>query len=117
MQIPFPEDLPVNSDTILQFCADFLSGKLKYDVHAFCFVLFLTTNFLRNAFDAKEMAKKALQASKLNTRNKAKRSEIKPAPEKVVGVAEPFGDGEGARLVSDNIFDQVSVVIFISCRR
>ena len=58
----------------------------------------------RNAFDAQELAKKALQASKLNTRNKAKRAEIKPAPEKVVGVAEPFGDGEGVKLVPKQRF-------------
>ena len=76
-KIPFPEDLPVNSDTILQYCADFLTGKLK------------------NAADTEDMAKKALQASKLNTKNKAVRSKIKPAPDTVVGVAEPFGDGEG----------------------
>lgn len=41
--VPFPEELPINKDTILQFTADFLSGKLK------------------NASDAKELAKKALQ--------------------------------------------------------
>ena len=39
-QIPFPEELPVNRDTILQFCADFISGKLKYNV----FVYFLLRN-------------------------------------------------------------------------
>jgi thiol-disulfide isomerase/thioredoxin len=74
-QIPFSESLPVNSDTILQFCADYLSGKLK------------------NAFDAQERANKALQATNRNTKNQAVRAEIKPAPETQVGVAEPFGDG------------------------
>lgn len=26
-QVPFPEELPINKDTILQFCADFISGN------------------------------------------------------------------------------------------
>lgn len=43
VQIPFPEELPVNRDTILQFAADYLSGKL------------------RSQADAAEMAKRALQ--------------------------------------------------------
>ena len=43
IQIPFPEELPVNRDTILQFVADYLSGKL------------------RSQADAAEMAKRALQ--------------------------------------------------------
>jgi thiol-disulfide isomerase/thioredoxin len=28
-QVPFPEELPVNKDTILQFCADFISGMCR----------------------------------------------------------------------------------------
>lgn len=45
------------------------------------------------------MAKKALQTSKLNTKNRAVRSKAKPAPEKVTGVAEYFGDGEGSAAI------------------
>lgn len=41
-QVPFPEELPINKDTILQFVANFISGKLK------------------SVEDSKEMAKKAL---------------------------------------------------------
>ena len=41
-QVPFPEELPINKDTILQFIANFISGKLK------------------SVEDTKEMAKKAL---------------------------------------------------------
>lgn len=59
--------------------------------------------YYRNALDSEELAKKALQASTLNTKNKAVRSKIKPAPEKVVGVAEPFGDGEGMQKKSGGI--------------
>ena len=35
-QMPFSEKLPINRDTLLQFCADFLSGRLqsKADVDA-----------------------------------------------------------------------------------
>lgn len=28
-QLPFPEDLPINRETLLQFCAAFLSGRLQ----------------------------------------------------------------------------------------
>ena len=75
-QVPFPEELPINRDTILQFCANFISGKL------------------RSPDDAKEMARKALMATvPINPRNKAVRKEVKKAPEQVQGVAERFGDG------------------------
>ena len=75
-QIPFSEKLPINSDTLLQFCADFLSGKLK------------------NKADAEEAAKKALLASTpINTRNTATRKQRKKAPKIVTGVSEQFGDG------------------------
>jgi len=75
-KIPFPEELPINRDTILQFCADFISGKLKSEA------------------DAKEMARKALQSARpLNTKNTATRKARKKAPEQVRGVSEQFGDG------------------------
>jgi hypothetical protein len=44
-KIPFSEDLPINRQTLAQFCADFLSGRL------------------RNADDAKQAAKKALTSN------------------------------------------------------
>jgi thioredoxin-like negative regulator of GroEL len=75
-QVPFPEELPVNKDTILQFCADFISGKL------------------RSVDDTKEMAKKALQSAlPVNPKNQAVRKEKKKAPPVVQGVSEQFGDG------------------------
>jgi len=45
-QLPFPEELAINHETIGQFVADFLSGKLN------------------SAQDAKERAKKAMQSVK-----------------------------------------------------
>ena len=73
-QIPFPEELPINRDTLLQFCADFVSGKL------------------RSPDDSKEMAKKALQAAiPINQKNKAVRKERKKVPESTRGVSEQFG--------------------------
>eukprot|EP01032_Pedospumella_encystans_P008406 gene8406-9984_t len=75
-QVPFPEELPVNKDTILQFCADFISGKV------------------RSADDAKEMAKKALQSAlPINPKNQAVRKAPKKAPAVVQGISEQFGDG------------------------
>mmetsp|Transcript_36873 Transcript_36873/g.73380 ORF Transcript_36873/g.73380 Transcript_36873/m.73380 type:complete len:717 (+) Transcript_36873:43-2193(+) len=75
-QVPFPEELPINKDTILQFCADYISGKL------------------RSPDDAKEMAKKALMSAvPINQKNKAIRKETKKAPTVVQGVSEQFGDG------------------------
>jgi len=81
LQIPFSEDLPINRDTILQFCADFLGGKL------------------RSPEDAKEMAKKALLASTpINPKNKASRKAKREAPEAVKGVSEQFGDASAGDL-------------------
>jgi hypothetical protein len=45
-KIPFPEELPINRESIAQFCADFLSGRLQ------------------NAADAKAAAKKALTSAR-----------------------------------------------------
>jgi thioredoxin-like negative regulator of GroEL len=75
-QIPFPEELPINSESLLQFMANFISGKL------------------RNIDDTKEMAKKALQrAIPISQKNKATRLEKKEPPKVVQGVSEQFGDG------------------------
>ena len=75
-QVPFSEKLALNRETISQFCADFISGKLK------------------SAKDAEELAKKQLQAAKpLSTKNTPKRKPKKAAPEQVQGVSEQFGDG------------------------
>jgi hypothetical protein len=74
-QIPFPEELPINTDTILQFCANFISGKL------------------RSPEDSKEMAKKALQAvNPINPKNKAERKDRKKVPEATRGISEQFGN-------------------------
>ena len=75
-QVPFPEELPINRDTILQFIANFLSGKLK------------------SIEDTKELAKKALMSAlPINPKNKATRKELKKEPEVKVGVSELYGDG------------------------
>ena len=94
LQIPFPEELPINRDTLLQYCADFISGKL------------------RSAHDAAEMAKKALMAAKpINPKNTAARKERKKAPEVVTGVSEHFGDGklgdEAITVVTLKTFDDI----------
>lgn len=66
LQIPFPENLPINKDTLLRFCADFISGKLK------------------SAADAAAMAKRALTATvPINKKNTAIRKERKKAPTQV----------------------------------
>lgn len=93
-QAPFPEELPINSETILQFCADFISGKI------------------RSVDDAKEMAKKALQATvPLSSRNKVTRKERKKPIEKQQGVAEGWGDGirgdDAVTVVTLDNFDDI----------
>lgn len=93
-QVPFPEELAINSETILQFCADFLSGKL------------------RNIDDTKEMAKKALQkAIPLSSKNKAMRKEKQAPPKVVQGVSEQFGDGirgdQAVVTVTGKTFDEI----------
>lgn len=75
-QIPFHEDLPINRDTIMQYCADYLSGKLK------------------TKQDAAESAKRALQKVTLNKKNVAARKEPRQLPERKRGVSEQFGDGD-----------------------
>jgi hypothetical protein len=71
LQIPFPEALPINFDTLNRFCADFVSGKL------------------RSKAEAKAFAAKALQ-SDFSTRNQAKREPRKKAPPVERGVSEAF---------------------------
>ena len=93
-QIPFPEELPINKDTLTQYCADYLSGKLKTDA------------------DIKAMAKKQLQAvTPINQKNKAVRKEKKKAPEVKTGVSEQFGDGlkgdDAVTTVTLKNFDEV----------
>jgi hypothetical protein len=93
-QIPFSEKLAINKETLTQFCADFISGKLK------------------NAADAEELAKKQLlAATPLSSKNTPKRKEIKKPPEQVRGVSEQFGDGargdKAVRVVTTKNFDDV----------
>ena len=93
-QIPFPESLPVNRDTLFQFCADYLSGKLQ------------------NKADAAEMARKALQSAvPFSKKNTARRKERKGAPEVKQGVSEQFGDGhtgdEDAVVVTADTFSDI----------
>ena len=93
-QIPFPESLPINKDTLMQFCADFISGKLQ------------------SKADAQEMAKKALQSAvPISKKNTAVRKERKGAPEVKQGVSEQFGDGftgdDAVYVVDNKNFDEV----------
>jgi len=75
-QVAFPEELPINKDTLTQYCADYLSGKLKTEA------------------DIKAMAMKQLQAvNPINQKNKAVRKDKKKAPEIKTGISEQFGDG------------------------
>eukprot|EP00981_Chlorochromonas_danica_P004016 scaffold766_cov167-Ochromonas_danica.AAC.4 len=77
LQLPFPEELPINQDTLLQFCADFISGKL------------------RTKADLRAMAARALQrAVPINTKNTVTRQARRASPEVVQGVSEQFGDGK-----------------------
>ena len=77
IQAPFPEEYGINKQTIVQFCADFLTGKIK------------------SANDAKELAKRALQsATPISQKNKAIRQKRKEySKDAKRGVSEQFGDG------------------------
>ena len=87
LQVPFPEELAVNKDTLLQYVADFISGKL------------------RSSADVDKMTKKALQSSSpINQKNKAKRKEKKAAAEIVRGISEEYADGSsGDKAIYANI--------------
>ena len=79
---------------MFQFCADFISGKLK------------------SAFDTSEMAKKVLQAVRPgNQMNRAQRKEKKKAPKKIQGVSEQYDDGSEGDLATTVVtlknFDEV----------
>ena len=93
-QIPFSEKLSINKETLTQFCADFISGKLA------------------SAKDAEELARKQLLAARpLSTKNAPKRKPVKEAPEQVRGVSEQFGDGargdKAVVVVTAKTFDEV----------
>lgn len=75
-QIPFSEKLAINKETLTQFCADFISGKLT------------------SAADAEALAQKQLLAATPPSQfNTPRRKAVKAAPEQVRGVSEQFGDG------------------------
>jgi thiol-disulfide isomerase/thioredoxin len=93
-QAPFPEEFAINKETILQFCADYISGKIK------------------SIDDSKDMAKKALQrAIPLDTKNQVIRKAIRSAPKVVQGVSEQWGDGivgdQSAVIVTLNNFEEI----------
>lgn len=93
-QIPFSEKLSINKETLTQFCADYISGKLA------------------SAKDAEELAKKQLLAARpASTVNTPKRKPVKQAPEQVRGVSEQFGDGakgdKACVVVTPKNFDDV----------
>jgi hypothetical protein len=75
-QVPFPNDLPINYDTLNRYCAEFLSGKMRTPKDSLDFV-----------------RKYELQSVlPINQKNKATRKPPKQAPETTTGVAEQFGD-------------------------
>jgi thioredoxin-like negative regulator of GroEL len=93
-QIPFSEKISINRDTLTQFCADFISGKLQ------------------SAKDAEELAKKQLlAATPLSTKNTPQRKPVKKAPDQVRGVSEQFGDGArgdtAVQVVTAKSFEEV----------
>lgn len=66
-QLPFPEDLPINRETLLHFASAFLSGRLQ------------------SALDAR----KAMVVSRpFSTHNTVRRKEKRGAPTEVRGVSE-----------------------------
>jgi thiol-disulfide isomerase/thioredoxin len=95
VQAPFPEEYGVNKDTMLQFCINFLSGKIK------------------NPNDAKELAKKALVASSpISSKHLPQRRKPREfTKDAQVGVSEQFGDGavgdDAIVAVSKKTFDAV----------
>lgn len=76
-QVPFPEKLPINYDTLNRYCAEFLSGKL------------------RNRQDALELVEKALQSSTpISSKNTVHRKAPAQRAAHAPGISELFGDGE-----------------------
>lgn len=93
-QMPFPERLPINRDTLTQFVADFLSGRMQ------------------SAADAEAIAKKALTSQKsLNMKNVAKRKPRKETPEETKGISEQFKEGDGFHVTTVNQSTFSSVVL------
>jgi thiol-disulfide isomerase/thioredoxin len=95
-KIPFPEDLPVNADTLNQFIADFLTGKLN------------TKKGLL------ELSQRALQRSTSTSRkNTVQRKEIKAPPKVVQGISEQFGDGlKGDTAVTTVTLENFNEIVF-----
>lgn len=69
LQLPFPEDLPINRETLLHFAAAFLSGRLQSSLDA----------------------QKAMVVSRpFSTHNTARRNEKRPPKVEIRGVSEQF---------------------------
>lgn len=70
LQLPFPEDLPINRETLLHFAAAFLNGRLQSSIDA----------------------RKAMVVSRpFSTHNTVRRNEKRAAPEaEIRGVSEKF---------------------------
>lgn len=78
--LPFPEDLPINFDTLNQFCSDFINGKLN------------------SRLDLVAMADRApARTVPISSKNKAQRKEAKRAPATVKGVSEQLFDTAATR--------------------
>uniref|UniRef100_A0A7S3UPC4 protein disulfide-isomerase n=1 Tax=Heterosigma akashiwo TaxID=2829 RepID=A0A7S3UPC4_HETAK len=88
-KLPFPEVLPINRDTILQFCADYLSGRMN------------------NEDDAQEMAKKALMATNFNRKNQAQRQERKKPPEEKTGISEQWKKKDPVVQITSDNFEEI----------
>lgn len=69
LQLPFPEDLPINRETLLHFAAAFLNGRLQSSLDV----------------------RKAMVASRpFSTHNTARRNEKRPPEAEIRGISEQF---------------------------
>ena len=75
IQALFPEELPINKDTLLTYCAAMMKGKL------------------RSAQDSQEVARKALQSISPINFEQGHSQGCEPPAEPVKGVLEHFDDG------------------------
>ncbi|CAM9811061.1 unnamed protein product [Discosporangium mesarthrocarpum] len=87
-QYPFPEELPINQETILRFCAAFLSGRLRTTADA----------------------KRALISNRpINTHNTVHRSEAKQAPKEIRGISEQFKPHDPVAKVTKENFETIAL--------
>lgn len=87
-QLPFPEDIPINRETLLHFCAAFLSGRLKSSLDA----------------------RRAMVVSRpFSTRNTVFREEARRAPAEIRGVSEQLKPQDAVVQASKSSFEVQSL--------